>query len=465
MTPDLRVRADGRDITGAVRDRFLSVTVTDRADEEADTLELSLDDRPPGIVVPPTGAVLEVDLGLTETGLSLMGSYTVSEVEQEGAPDTLTIRAHAADLLRELKAPRTRSWSLYTIGDVVATIAGRHGLETRVDPALGGIALAHLDQVDESDLSLLRRMASYQLDVVAKVARGRLLFLRRQVLVNELAAAATDLVRSAGMEYRILRADRGRYGSVVAKWREYDAAALQEVRAGSGEPTYSLPDTYPDVASASNAAQTKLRALQRGTRNGSLQLTPGRPDLAADVPLRLRGWGSIDGVWVARSVRHSVSGDGYRTGLDVEAVTEPWERAAAQPLPEAPFADGVPRLGRAGVAGEGSSTTPTTPDLAHVVDRVAAENPEALRRAFAEPAWTYLVLAALRAALGGRWGLHRGSDGTISLGLVAYYRGDGDPAEGSADITVWAIVQGQPPQLFPSWTEVTAHEPGTWAGR
>ena len=292
----------------------------------------------------------------------------------------MTIRAQAADLVAGLKAPRTQSWSLYTIGDVVGTIAGRHGLEPRVDPALAGIALPHIDQVDESDLNLLLRLASYQLDVVAKVANGRLVFLRRQALANELAAAATRIVRTDGVDYRVLRAQRGRYESVVAKWREFEAAELQEERAGGGDPAFALPETYPDRASASNAAETRLRALRRGTRTGELTLSPGRPELAADAPVELDGWGSgVDGVWVALSARHAVSEEGYRTSLGIEVVTAPWERAEREPLPANPFAGAVARLGRAGAAGGGGGGTGTgsigrpsggrAPNAAHVVER------------------------------------------------------------------------------------------------
>ncbi|MCY4121303.1 MAG: contractile injection system protein, VgrG/Pvc8 family [Acidobacteria bacterium] len=475
MTPDLRVSANGRDITGVVRDRFVSVSVTDVVDEQADRFELTLDDRAPGIAVPPTGARLDVELGFLERGTAPMGSYTVTEVEKSGPPQTLTLRAQAADLLGELKAPRTRSWSLMTIGDVVGTIAGRHGLEPRIDPALSGVALPHIDQKDESDLNLLRRLASYQLDVVAKVSAGRLVFLRRQVLANELAAAATRIERTEGLDYRVLRADREMYGAVVAKWREFTAGELREVRAGDGSPVFELPETFPDYASAHNAAQTKLRALKRGTHTGELTLSPGRLGLAADAPVQLEGWcAGVDGVWVVKSARHELSEDGYRTSVDVEAVTEPWERAAWEPPAADPFAGAKASLGRAaaggvpgggGVPGRGGGGgrggTPA-PDMAHVVERVAALRPDALRNAEYTLDFTREVVAALR-ELDPRWGFHRDPNGTLSTGLVAYFRGGGDPVEGSSDIAVRALTQGVAPDLFPSWGDVTAFYPGTWA--
>ena len=45
-----------------------------------------------------------------------MGAYTVDELELSGPPQTLTIRARAADLRQSLKAPKTRAWDATTLG-------------------------------------------------------------------------------------------------------------------------------------------------------------------------------------------------------------------------------------------------------------------------------------------------------------------------------------------------------------
>ncbi len=140
--------------------------------------------------------------------------------------------------------------------------------------------------------------------------------------------------------------------------------------------------------------------------------------------------------------------------LEIEAVTEPWARAAAQHLPEAPF--GAP------ASGAGTSTSRQPPDLRHVVERVAAERPDALRTARADGRFTDLVVAALRESGGSRWGHHRDAGGRLSRGLVTYYRGAGVPVEGATDIAVRAITQGAEPDLVPSWADATAIEPGSW---
>ena len=413
--------------------------------------EIELDDRPPGIALPVTGAELAIELGFRGTGTALMGRFTVSELEQTGPPDALTIRAHAADLLAGLKAQRTRSWTAYTIGDLVGTIAGRHDLEPRVDQALQGVVPPHVDQVDESDLSLLRRLASWQLDVVTKPVDGRLLFLRRQVLANELASVATVIRHRDCRSYRVLRAEREVYAAAVARWREFEVAELEEVRAGEGEPVYVLPETCPDRASAANAAETRLRALQRGVRSGEVELARGRPKLAADAPVRLSGWGrSADGVWVARSVRHVLDGDGYRTSLQLEAVTAPWTRAPAAPRPGASFGP-APEPGQ----GLGGPASRTAPDMRHVVERVAALHPEALRNSCTDGEFVDRVVEALRAIDGG-WGYN-----ALSADAVAYYAGDPGAEQGRTDLAVVGVIVGRcGPNPRPAWARAT--QPGLW---
>ena len=232
MTPDFRIRANGEDITEIVRARLVGLTITDALDEESDTCELTIDERP-GIALPSTGAEFEVDLGYLESGLAFMGGYTVAEIERTGPPDVLTARGAAADLIGGLKAPRTRSWDFPTIGSLVAEIAAEHGLTPQVEPSLRGVVLPHIDQVAESDLNLLRRLADQQVDVVAKPANGRLLFVRRQALAaaEPQRGPAIRIVRTETVQHRLTRADRSENAAVTgAVARRLDRGAADRHR-------------------------------------------------------------------------------------------------------------------------------------------------------------------------------------------------------------------------------------------
>ena len=126
MTPAFRIIVDRhQDVTAAIRERLLSLRVSDEEGYNSDAVEIRLDDRGGTVELPRRGAELTVELGydkvpeselrkgLLEPGRVPMGRYTVDEVELSGPPATLAIRAKAADMRAALKQRRTRSWQRF----------------------------------------------------------------------------------------------------------------------------------------------------------------------------------------------------------------------------------------------------------------------------------------------------------------------------------------------------------------
>ena len=332
MTPDWRIRADGRDITAVVRDQLLSLRIEDSVGVESDALELVLDDRDKTIEPPPTGARLDVELGWRGQGLASMGQFVAGAREISMPPRALTVRAPAADSLGELKARRTRSWNHVTLGDLVGAIAGANGLRPQVDPTLRGLILPHIDQVDESDLSILRRLVR-QLDVVARPAGGALVVTPRHALAQGQAPVAVVRETDA-VEYRLTEADRDAYGAVKAQWKFTPSATPMSVRVGvDGDgPVFALPGIYPDEASARNAATARLRALERGTSTANITLAAGIPVLSAELPVTLADFGRpFDGRWVIVQAEHVLGTGGYTTKATLERPTNPWGRRPSTP--------------------------------------------------------------------------------------------------------------------------------------
>ncbi len=108
MTPDFTILAAGVDITSQIRDRLLSLTITDAAGVKSDSVEIVLDDRGGAIELPLPGAPLVVAMGDRETFLMPMGVYTSDEIGMDGWPQTMTLRGKAANLggpLKEQKKP------------------------------------------------------------------------------------------------------------------------------------------------------------------------------------------------------------------------------------------------------------------------------------------------------------------------------------------------------------------------
>ena len=108
-----------------------------------------------------------------------MGIYYRADVEIVLVPRRSVVRATAADLRSRssLKAPASRAWDEVTLGALVVEIAATHGYQARVDPSLAESPIAHIDQVAESDLHLLRRVAGHY-DAMLNAAAGHLVVVR-----------------------------------------------------------------------------------------------------------------------------------------------------------------------------------------------------------------------------------------------------------------------------------------------
>lgn len=328
--PAWRISANGSDITSAIADRFVSMTITDEAGIQSDTLNLVLADHltQQRLALPPTGAELRVWLGYG-SALSYMGLFVVDELRLDGPPDRLTISAKAAVHtaksaagLRALQSQKRRSWPVgTTMADVVKTIAGEHGMTPEVGAELAAIALPHTDQVDESDINLLTRL-SRQYDLTIKPVDGRLIALTAAAgltvtgrRVSSVAIAASEI-----SQWSFTIANRIAAGKVVASWHDVSTGQLVEEAAGDQEPVRRLRHQFPDSASAKAAAASEYRRAARGEVTGSLTM-PGRADLMAEGRATLSGIRpEFDDEWSVTRVEHQVSRSGWTVTAEISTL-------------------------------------------------------------------------------------------------------------------------------------------------
>ena len=320
--PICRVVVNGRDITLDIEERLVSIELTDNRGMEADQLDITLSDHDGLLAIPPRGATVRLWLGWSDTGLVDKGSYTVDETEHSGAPDVLNIRARSADLRGGLKVKRERSWDGATLGAVIASIAAAHGLAPVVSPLLAAIELLHLDQANESDANLLRRLGQEH-DAISTVKAGRLLFMPagKSTTASGLALPHVTLTRADGDQHRFLQADRDSYTGVKAYYYEVNSAEKKEAIAGGGENLKELRHSYTDQASALRAARAEWRRLKRGTATLSYMLAKGRPELTPDQTYSLLGIKAEIAaiVWLGGNLRHSFTPESYTTSLELES--------------------------------------------------------------------------------------------------------------------------------------------------
>ena len=360
LTPDFMLTVNSKDVTANIRDRLISLTLTDNRGFEADQLDVELDDADGQLAMPVRGAVVTLFLGWKGQALIGKGSFTVDEVEHHGAPDTMTIRARSADFRGSLNSRREVSYHETTLGDIVTQIAGRNKLKPMLADGFAGIAVAHIDQTQETDAKFLTRLATLY-GAVAAVKAGRLLFIRpgNGVTISGKPIPQMTITRKDGDRHTFSIADRGAYTGVSASWLhpkdpkpkkvklqrkmkvrqlralEHPAAKKSKAKAakppeakegdylaGSEDNVFTLTTVYSSKATAMRAAKAKWEKLQRGVAEFSLTLAMGRADLYPETPVQVSGFKSVIDAqpWLISKVTHSLSNNGYTTQLDFEVL-------------------------------------------------------------------------------------------------------------------------------------------------
>jgi len=322
MTPDYLIIADSQDVTGIIRDRLLSLSVTDISGRKSDIIEIQLDDRD-GIEIPRTGATLEISLGYKKE-LVKMGTFVVDEVEMNSPPSTMTIRAKAGNMLGTLKSCQNRNWENITIGEIINIIAAEHGYVAKVSSNLAVINVDHIVQFNESDLNFLTRLAieeGFSTGAVFKPVNGLLLF----VNAGETKTASgqdlptISLTPNSMTTWRATNIGRNRYGTVLARYRDRDTAKDIYLTSGSGEPTYCDKKIHKDQTTAQKIADAKLKSLSSKTQTLAITM-PGNPDMAAETKLLLSGFRTgVDGEWTIKQAVHKIDKNtGYTTSVQAE---------------------------------------------------------------------------------------------------------------------------------------------------
>ena len=319
---DYRIEADGHDITRLLQEHTAQITITDEAGYASDKLSISLSDS--GLVLPGTGTKLNVYAGY-RNDLRWMGSYFVDEVTLSFAPDKMVISACGAPFEKKsegvahIQTQKSRSFPAGTIEDLVTTIAHEHFLTPKVASSLASVQLAHINQIDESDMNLLTRIA-FDHDAIAKANGGALLFVERGEGKNtkDEDMPVVTLNKSEVSSGSAKLSQRNAFKKVAATYRDTLNSRDVEVVAGEGEPVFRIKGMFATQEDAAKAVNKRLKALSRGKSTLSLKL-PFNPELVAESRVNLQRFRTgIDRVWSVTRATHTISTAGGTTSIECE---------------------------------------------------------------------------------------------------------------------------------------------------
>jgi phage protein D len=319
VKPAYKIVANGVDITALINDRMLMVRTIDKPGSSSDDFELRLDDRDGAITLPKRGAKMEVFMGYSGQKLTLMGTYTVDEIEVSGPPDTIVVRSKSSDTRSSAKTTRSGSWEGKSLASIVSDVATRNGwkpectVQTSVERA---------DQLSESDLNFVTRLAK-QYDCTAKVADGKLIVLPRQGGVSASGKTLGVLVikRSDVSRWQFRLGDDNVKSAVKTSYAD-KKGALVTVQLDNEDSTDGLPPIHtdrhihPNKTAAEAAAKARLAGFNRSTAGVRLEM-PGRTDLFAEREIDAQGFKvGLDGSYLVDSVEQVFTQSGWSTTVE-----------------------------------------------------------------------------------------------------------------------------------------------------
>ncbi|MBC2381733.1 MAG: phage tail protein [Pseudomonas sp. PGPPP1] len=301
---------------------------TDAAGIESDRLELTLNIE--GLEgLPSMSGKIGLRVGYKESGLVEKGQFVITQRTPVLFPMRLMIVATAAPFSMEdpsgYRQRRSASYGPTTLGALFRQLVGRHGFSPRVAASLEGIAIAHVDQSNESDMAFITRLAKRycavtkpfnELYVLAEAGQVKSISLQQ---LPEVKLSVTQDNRPGDQAFItavLNEKTRSNYQGSRVTWWDSAAGKQRVVQVGIA-PFKTLRQRCQNEDEARAVAEGELRRVGRE----GLELVidcPGNPLLAAEGLLRLdETWPSyMQGRWsITKVVNEGDPEKGYRSAI------------------------------------------------------------------------------------------------------------------------------------------------------
>lgn len=317
----------GDDLTDRINPRLQSLQLTESREDQADKLELTLQNADGQLAPLRKGMVLSLALGWLRgsgvaVGLIDKGRFTVDEVEKAGPPDVVTLRARSADLNGAYRKRRNAHHKDTTLGAVVTRIAQANGYRAAVHASLASKPIAFAEQAGKSDMAFIRDLGK-RFDATATIKDRTLVF--APIAGGQTAAAtrlpALTLTKRDGNGWRFTATQREEHDGAEAQYHDPKTARRHTVRSGGKKNPKRLKRTYATKHDAQAASDAHHRRQSRSTHSFEYTLALGDAALIPERPVVLKGWDSeIDGLrWTVKEANHSFSAnEGLTTRITLD---------------------------------------------------------------------------------------------------------------------------------------------------
>jgi len=329
--PALKITYNGKDITADVTANLIMAEYTDNTEGKSDEISLQLEDVDAkwiGPWYPGKGNTLTMEFGYVDTAMVSAGVFEIDEVEVQGPPDTITIRAIATGIKKAFRTKSSSAFENQTLRQIAQTIATKHGMT--ITGTIENIKFARITQNQEHDLGFLRRI-SQEYGHIFSIRGSQLVFTSIYDIEKGKAVVSIDRTEMSSHSIRdktsqVFKAAQVRYHDPTDKTVKSFRTTTNTNADGVAIDDVTQDDILEIRTKAENQKQAELKARAALYRHNSKQqdgsiTVEGNPLLLGGNNIELTGMGALSGKFHIMKSTHSIDkSGGYTTIVEVKRV-------------------------------------------------------------------------------------------------------------------------------------------------
>ena len=301
-------------ITNNIEGSVKTLSYTDVASGESDSISLSLQDRERNWMnswVPQKGDHISVNLMFHDWDVEndswsiYCGSFEVDDISMSGPPPSCTIGAVSIPRSTAFnEEERTKNWEEITVQEIAMEIASRAGISLHYEAEK--IPVKSMEQDKQTDCKFLYAVCE-KFGLAMKVFAERIVIFDEAVY--ELAVPVMDLKYEDFTSYSYKSTLEGTYTGAKISYSDPVTGEDHIVEIGGGDRIKEINEEADSVTDAQKKAIAALNNANKKdtTFSGTVM---ARRELLASRCIRISGFGVPDGIYYLDRVVTKISGNG-----------------------------------------------------------------------------------------------------------------------------------------------------------
>lgn len=326
----LSVKYQGADISLDISKYLIGFTFTDNASNEADNLEINLEDKEGlwhGEWLPEKGDLIHASFSIEncekENSIQILpcGTFTLDEISLSGPPDTVSLKGQSVPVNSSIKhTKQTKSWKQVNLSKIAGDIASASGLnmmfECSTDPFYESI-----DQVKEGNIAFLQKLCTRE-GISLKVTDSTVVLFEQKLYESKEALITLEKGKSNILSYGFNSSTNDTaYGSCRVRYTDPVTSETIEYTTTVGEgQQLEVNEQVKSVEEAKRLSEQRLREKNSNEYTAQFSLM-GDTRLVSGVTIELKGWKKFDGKYIIQKATHVAIG-GYKTDIELTKCLE-----------------------------------------------------------------------------------------------------------------------------------------------